>query len=492
MAAQIRIRWALLALLCACGEPDGPADGPSADAGPGDAAREAGASDPGDAAPGDAAPGDVGPDAEVFEVVPVACPRPDDDGLTRVELQPPGSWRLEDCSGRVDLRFMVPPDTAWRIEATSSAVQAPIVTIPAGESPVDAPEEVASLLYFDRDHPPVVTIRWVECVRSERCGADRYCVRAAFTCTDCADGDELFDTRQSPAPRTDARPRALVDGWASGEVCRGFDDWYAVQQPAGQPLHLVDRALAYVADPAAGTLADLEPIPLIAPPRLPGHGPDVEPTRRMVPPAEAARTVWVRLSTDEARWRYTFAAPRCGSSAVCLPWWWCDRDDEGGLCRACAGMHDAHGDDDVRRSPGGAPIPLAPGQPLDGAICGADEDWYAVTLGDPASRIEITGAVGFAYVPDAVSDPATAEASVLEAGAVIVLRSDMPEWYPDLQTPEVVWVNIATDMYLDDFPGTYPYTIRVEDGDFCAPDRFPCPDGRVCDADSGRCIAAEP
>lgn len=469
MVAHSRIRWVVLALLCGCGEPETP---------------DAGAR-PADVGPGDAAPVDMGPDAELFEVEPVTCPPPGDDGLPRVDVQPPGSWRLEGCEGRAGLRFMVPPGAAWHLEAASSADEPPIVPRPAGDNPLDAPEEVVSSVFFDREHPPVVTIRWVECAESERCGADRYCARDTYTCVACADGDELFDTRQDPAPRTGDRPRAFVDGRAAGEVCAGFDDWYEIRQPAGQPLVLIEQARAYVADPTAATLADLAPVPLVAPTTFGGL--DVEPVARMVPPAEVERTLWVRLSTDEPRWRYGFAVDGCDNSGMCLPWWYCDRDG-GDVCRACEGERDAHGDDDLRRSPDGAPIPLAPGRPRDGAICGIDEDWYAVTLGDPASRIEIAGAIGFAFAADVDPSPEALEEFWLEAGDRIVLRGDMPEWYPGSQAPEVVLIQIVRPEELDDFRGTFAYSIRVEDGDFCAPDRFGCPAGRVCEADSGQCM----
>lgn len=215
----------------------------------------------------------------------------------------------------------------------------------------------------------------------------------------------------------------------------------------------------------------------------------------MVDPAEVDRTVWLRVTTDEDHRRYGFNVPGCSTSHHCLPWWYCDRAEPISACHACDGAHDVHGDDNILASPSAAPIPISAGDPLDGAICGVDEDWYAVPLGDPASRIEITGAIGFAYAAAALEGDALLDAiegDFLEVGSTIILRSDTPEWYPDLQAPEVVWVKIVTPENMTQFGPTLGYTIQVEDGDFCAPERdFYCQGERICDPETSRCVDAE-
>lgn len=430
----------------------------------------------------DAAPIDMQPDAEVFEVQPFACPPTERDAPTRLELQAPGSWSLEGCSHWIEVHFTVPPRTAWHVETIVDPSLPVRAHSAAGENLLDTPAEITQQLSIDPDHPATVTIRWVECATFESCAADRYCARETYTCTDCLDGDELFDTRQPSAPRTAATPRTPDAERTWGVACAGADDWYEVHQPAGQPLILFEDAQVYVADPAAATLADLEPIPLVAERTF---GLDAEPTERVVAAPEVDRTVWIRLTTEASHWPYSFTVGGCTTSLICPSWWYCD-DSE--VCQACDGVRDAHGDDDVQFSPQASPIPLESGQLLDGALCGADEDWYAVTLGDPASRISITDAVGQVLYAD---EPLEAQRrrGPIRAGSRMVLRRDAPHQYPDLRVPEVVWVNIAGDGG-PDRAGTHAYSIRVEDGDFCD-ESSGCPAGRSCDGESGRCVDAE-
>ena len=446
---------------------------------------------------GGGAPGDGGaepPPVEPPPMVSVTCPPPDADDQVAVTLDGPGRWRLEGCAADfVQLRFTVPPRTAFRLEATSGpdARQPAFAYPPGAVNDTDAPDERGGEVYLHDEPTPVVTLRWVDCWGVDNCGAGRYCAPSTNTCLDCADGDEVFDARAMGAPRTDAVPRA-IDGTAiEGAVCAGFDDWYVLNQAAGQAVSLQTRSSgppegaanprmlhAYLADPAAARLSDLVSVPF-------------DDGISLAAPA-ADRTVWLRASTD---WRpppppppqegeegedveepappetqaYSFEIGGCATSYACLPWSYCEAPapEEPGACMQCAGEQDATGDDGTEA----APVRLEVGVLVEGSICSVDRDWYTLTVTEPAVQITVTGTPGL-YAWDNTQSPWLGPRT--GSGQRVYRRGER-------DIPDVVVLTIQAAGDAGDGQ-TRPYTIQTEVLEACDFDVDPpaCPAGRAC------------
>lgn len=344
-------------------------------------------------------------------VVALACPPPTIEERI-VTLDGPGRWRLEGCEeGNLGLRFTVPPRTAFAIEAIAGpgVDSGGFVHPPGGMNDTDAPAEIVAGLFVHDEPSPVVWLHWIDCWGVESCGADRYCAPATNTCSNCADGDEVFDIRAMDAPRTDAAPQVIDGATIEGVVCEGSDDWYVLNQTAGQAVNLegmVGNGLmmhGYLADSSAARLADLAPLQFAV---------EQHAGRATLLAPDTDRTVWLRASTTwrrprlpdvgwepppQAQHPYRFELGGCLKSDDCLPWWYCDGAAADGqppaeptACVQCAGEHDATGDHGTES----APIRVEPGVPIEGSICGVDRDWYTFTVVDPAVQVVITATEG--------------------------------------------------------------------------------------------------
>ena len=446
---------------------------------------------------GEAGDGGAEPPVEPPPVVSVTCPPPNADDQVTVTLDGPGRWRLEGCSENVvKLRFTVPPRTAFRLEATSGpgADQPAYAHPPGAVNDTDAPDERGGEVYLHDEPTPVVTLRWVDCWGIDNCGAGRYCAPSTNTCFDCADGDEVFDTRAMGAPRTDAAPRAIDGAAIEGAVCAGFDDWYVLNQAAGQAVSLQagptapPRAFAnprmlhaYLADPAAARLSDLVSVPFDDGISL--AAPAVDRTillrastawrPRPPPPPEEGEDGEDGEDEEPAppeKQAYRFEVGGCATSYDCLPWSYCEAPapEEPAACMQCAGEQDATGDDGTEA----APVRLEVGVLVEGSICSVDNDWYALTVAEPAVQVTVTGTAGL-YAWDNTHSPNT-WLGRLGSGDRVYRRGGR-------DIPDVVVLTIQASGDAGD-GATLPYTIQTEVLEACDFDVDPptCPAGRVC------------
>lgn len=443
---------------------------------------EAGARDE-DAGPSPPTDGGMVPaDGAVEPHASVTCPPPDADDRVVVTLDGPGRWRLEGCEGdQVELLFTVPPDTAFTLDATSGPDADPSAYAhpPSGLNDTDMPVEQHGVVLFNDESTPVVTLRWVECLAVDSCGADRYCAPRTYACVDCADGDEVFDVGAMDAPRTDAAARAVDGTTIEGVACEGFDDWYVLNQAAGQALSVESlqsgpmgppanhRMLhAYLADPAAERLADLVPLPF---------------EDGAVRAPEADRTVWLRASTSwrplepgedgggpppEAQQPYIFELGGCRGSGDCLPWSYCSAPEAEGPagCMPCAGEQDATGDHGTEAEP----VRLEPGAPVEGNVCGADMDGYALTVEAPGVQVVLVAAEDVILRDDTGLNFGRQRRRVYRRGA------------PGIPDEVVLTVEAPGDASRDG--EIRPYTIETEVLEACDVnvDPLSCPVGYAC------------
>lgn len=396
-----------------------------------------------DAAAPDAAVPDAAPDAGVGSVIDLTCAAARDDAgnAMPIRVEIPGRWQMEACDVDVvfefDLAFgqsatvALSPGTGFTSARGISAAGDDLGQFAGGDgeyalSPTAAETRRVQLQVHRSDDVGFeLEVRPVECAGQAGCDAGDYCAPGAWICVDCEDGDDLFD---GGGDRGDGAPTPIdVNAAVDGFLCADDEDWYVMALAAGEAVELVGagQATAFEADDAAQSLGDL----VWAPERPLGpledrqawqdvrdeirefiRGQDLNDlSGRWISARSRARTIWVRVDPTLRAQPYRFepvgGPGACDDDVHCVPGTYCGAEQ---TCLPCAFGPDQ--DDDLHLSADAVPTPLTAGESVAGAVCGADIDWYALTIDQPAGsptfttvQVESEGPVGLHLIDPGVT-----------------------------------------------------------------------------------------